>query len=1024
MKQAKVQDIVKVMPNILKSFSGYIKDTFDKNGQEALDDANGVIGILIKLFAKDYIDNYFSKKTEDKLANFGLSVYLQASLIQVGKSISEIETEDEIDKTNFKVISTHIQDLIDRKTESFDTKNILTIFQAKYHPIIKFTKESTKQVLAEMGYSQSICNSFLKNFNDNIESRIMNTFGEENYKKHKKEVKKFVVSEREAELLSDMFALKKIGFKEDENLKYEETYGSWNRVSNLLSSSQPIEYEVKAHEIIDQETETLLLVEDLIEEYYSSKESIVLREIAFIIADFGKGKSVFLKHYASKLAKKYIETSEGFFPIYFNLRNFRNYQSNTTAGVIADFLRKDYGIEITSDEFKNKKYMFLIDSLDESGDLNKNSIDDVLSSIKEIQNIDAEHSRNNRIIVTSRPFEDGLDTQIKNCLPYIDKDKHQYFISVHGFKENQFNDWIRNSLKDYLSKAEIETNSFTKKIVDSVKNDKDIDIYALLIKNRTLTKEELKRPIFAYMIYQLIINNIDFSTIGKTGVYLSFLNLLTKEAKHIDDSESEYNLQDEIESRNILHAISALWMYERQQGKQGTLKKADIFRVLEGKKIYENDKKVLDENIGNEASDIKFLSHSYFGANDDLLHFQHQSFAEMLLAEYYLKIFIKYALDDGDIEEARVYLNLGEPTEQTVSFFKELLQLLKDSCSDDEKEKRKLLFPLLASSATQKHNKNIRCDSLYFEWLKPMKIDTLTAGSNQLIENWCIDDERLEKIVTLSKSILESKKEYLTTKSNVCDALFDGEVVEIESESLNRVPHNIDKWFALLVGNILKNNEEKKIFFNSVIDRQEVFFEMMKNWNNNYDTAVPEWARSFFQGINTTKSNKDINCQGLEIVDVNFSYSNLKNLSLRRCTIFGSQFDNCSFENIELFSTVYDTTFNNIIGLKNSTIIFSNDLVSAELMCKFFAKGRGIGIKRKSFIGKVDYVYYSDEENNFENGTDEIDKVFNTQKGFLEYGLKNKVFSVQNIIDAYEYDSKESKEFFSEKVKELELILQ
>lgn len=1023
MKQARVQDIAKVMPSILKSIGGYVKDSFDEKGREVVDDANGAVGILVKLFAKDYIDDYFSKKTANKLENFGLQVYLQASLIQIGKSISELEVEHSREAIDIESIAGLVQDLVAKKVNSFDSKDVLTIFQPKYHPVVKFTKESGEKILIELGYPDSIYKSFIKHFNDNIEATIINTFGENDYKQHKKDISQFIVSEREAKLLSDMFELKKIGFQEDENLKYEDTYGSWSSVSDLLSSSQSNEYELHTHASTGEKSKELLLVEELIEKYYSSKEKIVLREIAFVIADFGKGKSVFLKNYASKLAKEYIETSEGFFPIYFNLRNFRNYQANTTAGVIADFLRKDYGVEITSDEFKDKKYIFLIDSLDESGDLNKNSVEDVINSIKEIQNIDAEYARENRIIVTSRPFEDGLDMQIKNSLPYIDENKHQYFISVHGFQEEQFNDWIRNSLKDYLINAEIETNKFTKKIVDSVKNDKDIDIYALLIKNNTLTKEELKRPIFAYMIYQLIINNIDFSTIGKTGVYLSFLNLLTKEAKHIDDSECEYNLQDEIESRNILHAISALWMYERQQGRHGILKKADIFRVLEGKKINNDDKKVLDENRANEASDIKFLSHSYFGANDDLLHFQHQSFAEMLLAEYYLKIFIKFALDEGDVEEARIYLNLGEPTEQTVSFFKELLQLLKDSCSENEKEKRHLLFPLLASLATKKHNKKISCNSLFFQWLQPLKIDTLTANSNRLIEDWCIDNEKLEKIIALSKSILESKKEYLTTKSNVCNALFDREVVEIESESLNRVPHNVDKWFALLVGNILKNNEEKKVFFNSLIDRQEVFFDMMKDWNNNYYTAVPEWARDSFKGINTNKIEKHLFYRGLDIVDVNFSFSKFSNVHLRQCNISGSKFHHCSFENVDLFVGMYDTTFDNIQNLEDSTISDSSDILSIELMCKFFDKGSGIGVQRKAFIGEVDYVYYYDEEQYFENPRNYINETFEMQKGFFIYGLKEKKFTIEEIIDAYEYDSDETKTTFSEKVKELELEL-
>ncbi|MBP1680475.1 MAG: hypothetical protein H6Q35_814 [Proteobacteria bacterium] len=1021
MKKEKIQDILKVMPDILKNVGNYVKDSFDKNGQEALDNANGVVGILIKLFAQDCVDKYFDKKTNNKLKDFGLATYLKAALLQAGKSINETISENETCiNTNDNSISTHIQDIISAKFEKFEINNTITIFQPKYHPIMQFIKNSVKQIFLEFGFTSSLYNSFLKNFNENIENTVINTFGQDAYKKHKEEVQQFIMNEREAEFLSDMFALNKIGFKDEENLKYEDTYGQWENISKLYSPNPLQEYDSQHNDFIrNTEPNQLLHVEDLIEKYYKSKDKITLREIVFIIADFGKGKSVFLRHYASKLAKEYIESLDGYFPIYFNLRNFKNYQSNTTAGIIAEFLRKDYGIEITSDEFKNKKYIFLIDSLDESGELNKHTIDNVISSIKEIQNIDPTCCRNNRIIITSRPFEDGLNTHIKNSLPYTDKDKIQYFISVHGFTKEQFNDWITNSIKDYLQKHDIKTNDFTKKIVDNVKNNKKIDIYALLIKNNTLTQEELKRPIFAYMIYQLIINNIDFSTIGKTGVYLSFLNLLTKEAKHMEDADCQFNLQEEIESRNILHSIAALWMYEKQQGKHGTLKKADIFRVLEGKKINDNDAKVLEDNINSNVSDIKFLSHSYFGAKDDLLHFQHQSFAEMLLAEYYLKIFIKYALDDGiEIEDARILLNLGEPTEQTISFFKELLQLLKNSCSSNEKEKRNLLFPLLASLATEKHNKRIRCNSLFYEWLKPVKLDNLTSYPNELIDNWCINDEKLLKIIELSKSILESKKEYLTAKSNTCKALFDNEVLAIEDEKLNRIPHNIDKWLALLVGNILKNDEKNKIFFNASIRFPVVFFNMMKDWFYSYNIAVPKWANGYLKGINTSKNKERILAEYLKIDNVDFSFSIFNNISFNYCFIINSYFNNCSFINTDIFIKTFRTTFHNITTIENSRITFDNDILPVELMCNFLPENIGIGESRKAFITSTEYAYWSNKQDFMQHNVD-IEEIFSSLQGFFVYGLKQKTFTVQEIIDAYEYNSEETKELFSEKVKAL-----
>ena len=161
------------------------------------------------------------------------------------------------------------------------------------------------------------------------------------------------------------------------------------------------------------------------------------------------------------------------------------------------------------------------------------------------------------------------------------------------------------------------------------------------------------------------------------------------------------------------------------------------------------------------VNEIEFLSHSYFGENDNKLHFQHQSFAEILLAEYYLKVFIKYALDkDFNIEEARAKLLLGFPTEQTIRFLIDLLKLLKDSTvspvTSDTIEKRKLLFPLLATLATEKNN-NLFCNNLYYEWFNKHPINSNeTTYPRELINNWCFDNSKIDKILLLCKEILKA----------------------------------------------------------------------------------------------------------------------------------------------------------------------------------------------------------------------------------------------------------------------------
>lgn len=442
---------------------------------------------------------------------------------------------------------------------------------------------------------------------------------------------------------------------------------------------------------------------------------------------------------------------------------------------------------------------------------------------------------------------------------------------------------------------------------------------------------------------------------------------------------------------------------------------------MEGAKINDDDdNKVLEENKGNNASNIKFLSHSYFGAKDDLLHFQHQSFAEMLMAEYYLKIFIKYALDDDvKSEDARVLLNLGEPTPQTIIFFKELLQLLKDSCSSTEIEKRKLLFPLMASLATEKHNKKTRCNSLYYTWLKQAPLNNLTSYPEKLIKNWCIDEEKIGQIVELAKTILESNKEYLTTKANFHTALFDREVVEVENERLNRIPHNIDKWLALLVGNILYTDVDKYVFFNGMVNRPEVFFEMMKDWSYIYSISSPYWASDFFIGLAIKSSDKRIEIRDINMVEMDFSFSIFHDIDIRRCNIVDCKFNSCEFMSTDLFGNVYDTVFDDIVSIKESLFIFRNEILSVALMSRFFPSNRGVGNERKAFMTDTYHVYYADSDDNFDTEDNTFYNKFKSIKGFLKYGLKEKAFTVKEIIDAYEYNSDETRKRFIQEVRAL-----
>jgi hypothetical protein len=710
-------------------------------------------------------------------------------------------------------------------------------------------KSNYISILECLGISSSSVLSFQKDFNENIEKQIVESFGND-YNKHLEKTKRFRLKESETKLLWDTLKLSKIGFQENEQLKYMPTLAYWEKTGNLHNTSEPYDH---------------YPIENLIDEYFSVDPDNHLRKILFIISDFGKGKSVFFRNYASRLAKKYLQTGEGEFPVYFNLRNYGKYNSQIHLGIINDFLSSDYRINIEDEYFKKKNYVFIMDSLDESGELTNYHIESVIQSIKKIQQTkERQIYSKNKILISSRPVNVGLESHISNNLPCVITDKsgisNEYYISLSGFTKNQFNEWIYDS----ISKSADGLNSL-KNLNIKIENN---DLFKALIESNTLNYSELERPIFAYMIYKLIINNFDFLKVGKIGVYLSFINLLTRSAKHVNDKEYKISLKEEFEFRNILHISAVLWMREKQKGRQGCLKKADICRVLDGYNSNESDSEVLERY--KDVKDIQFLSNSYFGEEKDILFFQHQSFAEILLAEYYLKVFIKYSLEEIQrVEDARVKLILGKPTDQTVAFFSELLTLLRNSSMDNGDitlETRKLLFPFLASIGTKKNNP-LFSNEIYYEWYKKYGLEYIeNSYPEDAITNWAIRNKELNMIVELSEKIINSKTDYLLTKADTRSSLYDNEVIAFPNTSISEIAPDIDKWLALLSGNLLYNNDNE-LFLN---DKNVEFYQLLKMMNNwahyreyatmqivNMNPVIfgdsqylyPEWYNNWFKGI-------------------------------------------------------------------------------------------------------------------------------------------------------------------------------
>ena len=1027
--------IVNVLPSALKEVAKVLKKYDSEKLAESITEATSLSGLLIGVFAQPIAENYLSKKAKktkgQTLKDFGFHIYLEASFENAEAILLDLLADEEM-SIDLKDAAIAIQKAYDSLIAKLNTEDYILVFKPLLHPAVKFVREGYVAMLTELNLSIDLVNQFQKRYNLSIEELIVKKFGS-HYEEHLKDVHKNWLVETEIDFLQEMKSLSRIGFKEDEDLEYQQAYGSWEDVDDLLK---------KEDEDLDREKKLdLKEVENLIDEYFKTgNPDKHIEKICFLISDFGKGKSIFLNQYASNLAKSYLDKGSGYFPIYFNLREFGVFSKNQSRlGIIDDFLQIRHSIKISDEHFMKKEFVFLLDSLDESGEINDENIQKVIESIKYIQRLDPTKSFRNKIIISSRPFDEGLKKHITGSFPYttIEEDREcYYYISIFGFRKNQFNQYLYDNLGNYSGLENIKTTGFAYEVVKAILSKKQIDIHEHLLKNGTLSVTELRRPIFAYMILMLIKNNVDFASLGKIGVYLSFLNLLTKEAKHIESKEVKVNLKEEFKYRNILHATAALWMYERQKGNQGILNKADICRTIKGEQIDEDDKVVLKEY--KEVEEVKFFSHSYFGVQGSKLHFQHQSFAEILLAEYYLKVIIKYALDENeDWEEARVKLVLGEPTEQTIEFLIELINLLKESSVEkvtkEVIEKRKLLFPLLASCATKDYN-TIFSNSLFYKWYSDIDIKEGQRSINQdVLKKWVITKVEIEKISELCKKIVTAEKSILLSKSILKSSLFNNEVSLILSENK---PPDVEKWIALIIGNNLENDLKNEIFFNHRIKETDYFFQLLKNWNHYSNSPKPYWAQTFlFLGIRMENNDnqKITRLAFLNLSNLDFGYSYLRSLIISNCNLTNCNFQKCTFDNfIASENEMHRIDFRNILIIENtqfnlalSTLaqgVFFPERISMAFYVQYSNNAQATNEKIYSMgvlsylgVTKCIYKYTSRNKTSFEHRNETLEKLLNSLDGIICHLLKFKLLTLKQIEECFEITDDETQTFFFEK---------
>jgi uncharacterized protein YjbI with pentapeptide repeats len=405
---------------------------------------------------------------------------------------------------------------------------------------------------------------------------------------------------------------------------------------------------------------------DLLNDYFDNeryRNDSLQHPVLFIGADFGIGKSSFTRMLAAEMARDFLRMKTGFVPVFFPLKRCGGDPSEIRSYLRASGLLSAAG----------PKLCLFLDALDESGQVESAHVERMWSQVADLEEL---LPPGTRFVITSRlilgPTGKVADV-IRNKL-------NGMYLRVLGFSPAQVEQWFEQLGANPGFEWAMGCNL-----------DK--------LQGIGLTEEEYGKPLYLWMISALArqgdIDPTDMTLpMGRTGLYLLFMNLVSRSAKPVKAiceanpaacGDEGANKQD-VMARHILQQLAAIRNLTPQN--DGLSDK----RVMQ---CLDKDRQEIYRELGGE----RFLALSYFGHARDRFEFTHLSFKEFLLAEYLLGIFLQAAVTDRDILDSRVRLCIGKVSTEAADFLRDLAGGLAVLKGADNEKWGKLLHPFLKAVA-------------------------------------------------------------------------------------------------------------------------------------------------------------------------------------------------------------------------------------------------------------------------------------------------------------------------------------
>ena len=618
-----------------------------------------------------------------------------------------------------------------------------------------------------------------------------------------------------------------------------------------------------------------------------------------LLADYGMGKTTFLKYYTSYLSKNILNGEQFYrYPVFISLTNTSPMSNDGIQTKIQSFVSKELGVNYTLFErlVHLGKIVFILDGFDEMGFIGTEK-----TRFEQFNSIWQLATKDNKILISGRPSYLPTEFERKNVLNIVEKE-------LELSQQNPYTEIIEF---DYFQDEEIlKTLNVYYKDLEIIKQ------YFEYIKSNQSVLDLCKRPSMLHMTMSILPNlyeegsEKEISAASLMNKYIEFW-ISRQESKNI---KGYFNKNDNRKKDFLINFFTklAIQMYE-DKTLVVSKRKLDNLITKEIENLHMNikDRDEIFEGFKNEIYSGYFIEVDINYSKEDNFKFVHKSIFEFFISKKIIDL----------INEKNFKHNLW-----SIDWDKEIIDFIYSEINLDKNSKYPALITL----------RNSILDKYLFIPITNIRFtDIIRFGILVYI---------FQLIVVI---ISESKKNILEfSSSNLFKSIFTILIIILTIIILQKFIKYLKMRLAFISKAYYIDIFKNKYFINNrKLQHFLDFYRLFKTLNNVIFNNYKFINNSFYNISFKDSILENVIFEKCNFMRTYFNNSHLKSIIFNESTIKYLKFDNCTFYNINLknvkfkkniiYSLIFEIVFYKKMFLRNkkkylfhrravSKIIFSN----------------------------------------------------------------------------------------------------